>query len=307
MRFMKLQSSSKTSLGRAQNSLAKMFTLNAWVEFAWLNLGTFFIALGVYYFKFPNGFNTGGISGFSLVLDKIWPALSPSMIMFIINNILLLLGYLVFGKSFGFKTFYSSQALSGMMWCFEKIYPVTKPLTNQPFLELFFAVLLPGIGAAIIFNIDASNGGTDIIGMILKKYISLNIGTVLGITDAVIVMLGFPFYPIEVSLFSVLGLFIKSNITDSVIESLNRCKYFTIITQNPDMICDYITQELHGSATISQAKGAYTKKDKAVIFTVMRRNSAVRLQRFMQQNDPTAFMMITNTSEIIGKGYRAGH
>lgn len=294
-------------LGQVHQHFSKIFNANIWVEFAWLNLGTFFIALGVYYFKFPNGFNTGGMSGLALVLGKVYPYLSVPLIMFILNNTLLVIGYLVFGKSFGFKTFYSSQMLSVMIWIFEKVYPVTEPMTQQPFVELIFAVLLPGIGAAIIFNIEGSNGGTDIIGMILKKYTTLNIGTALGVIDALIVCSGFAIYPVETSLLSILGLLVKSTITDSVIESLNLCKYFTIITQHPDLICDFITKELRGSATIAQAKGAYTKEDKTILLTVMRRNNALKLQKFMQKNDPQAFMLITNTSEIIGKGYRGGH
>lgn len=304
---MSLKKSPTYDLGRVQQNFSKIFNLNTWVEFAWLNLGTLFIALGVYYFKFPNGFNTGGISGLSLVLGQIFPNLSVPLIMFIINNILLVIGYLVFGKKFGFKTFYSSQMLSIMIWIFEQIYPVSSPLTQQPLLELIFAVLLPGIGGAIIFNIEGSNGGTDIIGMILKKYTALNIGSALGIIDAFIVFSGFFAYPIETSLLSLLGLFIKSTITDTVIESLNLCKYFTIITHQPELICNFIIKELNGSATVSEAKGAYTKETKFVVLTVMRRNNALKLQKFMQKHDEKAFMLITNTSEIIGKGYREGH
>ncbi|HWT26587.1 MAG TPA: YitT family protein, partial [Mobilitalea sp.] len=177
--------------------------------------------------------------------------------------------------------------------------------TTQPVLELAFAVILPSIGAAILFNIGASTGGTDVIAMLLKKYSNLDIGRALLVSDFLLTMLTFPVFGIATGLFSILGLFLKSTLVDTVIENLNLNKYFTIICENPKPICDYILNTIHRSATIYDAKGAFSDKDKKIILTVMNRSQAVNLRKYIRQEDPSAFILITNTSEIIGRGFRA--
>lgn len=303
---MRLPNSNGHHVGQVKQSIVRIFKLNAIVEFLWLNIGTFLIAAGIYFFKFPNHFNTGGVSGVAIVFQQVFPNYSASLFLFIINTLLLILGYIIFGKAFGFKTLYSSVMLSVFIYLLEIFLPLNKnsTLTGEPVLELIFGVLLPGVGAAIIFNIDASNGGSDIIGMILKKYTNLNIGTALGIVDIIFVAMSFPVSGVKINLLNVLGLFIKATVTDMVIESLNLHKYFTIITTQPEKICNFITFNLKKSATVTKAQGAYSKEERSLILTVLRRGQAIKLQKFMHDNDPEAFMLITNTSEIIGKGFR---
>ena len=157
-------------------------------DFLLLTGGTILVAIGLYYFKMPNHFSTGGVSGISIILGALIPGLSTGTINFIINMLLLLLGFLVFGKGFGAKTAYSSILMSGIVWVLERVQPMNAPFTDEPLLELFFAVGLPAVGSAILFNINASTGGTDIIAMIVKKYSSIDIGKALFISDCVIVI-----------------------------------------------------------------------------------------------------------------------
>lgn len=297
------QENLRCDLRHPRSLVTWLFSKNVQIQFLWLNLGTFLIAVGIYFFKYPNNFNTGGISGLSVVMGKIMPSISPAQSMFILNLILLLVGYLVLGKGFGFMTTYSTIAMSGMIWLFEKIYPLKKPMSNQPILELFFAILLSGLGAAILFNIHASNGGTDIIGMILKKYTNINIGTALGLTDLGITLLNFYAFGATSGLFSLFGLVVKATLTDHVIESLNLHKYYTIITAKSDEVVSFITATLHRSATLSHAEGAFTGQPKVIIMTVLKRSQGILLQQFIHEVDPHAFLFITNTSEIIGKGF----
>ena len=157
-------------------------------EWLLLLLGTTLTAAGVYFFKFPNNFSTGGVSGLSLILGRIFPnpVLTPSVFMLIINIALLALGFAVLGRSFAFSTVYCSMLLSLSMNAMERFWPLAGPLTDQPFLELCFAVLLPAFVSASLVPLDASSGGTDIIAMIVRKYTSLNIGAALIAADALI-------------------------------------------------------------------------------------------------------------------------
>lgn len=272
----------------------------------WLNIGTFLIAMGVHFFKFPNNFNIGGVTGLAVVLGYWYPNISASLFMFILNTILLIIGYMCFGRSFGFKTTYSSLILSVMVAVMEKIAPMHHPLTEQPLMELIFAVILPGMGAAIIFNIRASNGGTDILGMLMKKYTSLNIGTALALADLTIASLNFIAFGPTSGLYSLLGLLCRATITDHVIESLNLHKHYTIITSNEKAVVDYITHNLNRSATKIKAEGAFSGQPKVMLITVLKRSQGVMLQHFLNEHDPEAFVYVTNTSKIIGKGFAVG-
>ena len=273
-------------------------------NFLLITLGTVLTAVGIYFFKFPNNFSTGGVSGISILLGKLVPFLSPAVSMWVINLILLLIGFLFFGRGFGLMTAYCSMLYSFLTWLFEVIYPMTAPFTDQPFLELCFAMMLPAVGSAILFNCNASTGGTDIVAMILKKYTSLDIGKALLVSDALIAFSACFVFDIRTGLFSLLGLIIKAFVVDSVIESINLCKYFSIVTSCPDAICDYIIREMNRSSTVIDAIGAYSHEDRKVILVACRRSEAVRLRQYIKTVDPKAFMFITNKSEIIGKGFR---
>lgn len=274
-------------------------------EYALITVGVLMVVCGVYFFKFPNNFSTGGVTGIAIILNPFFGRnVSSGMIVLVINVILLIVGYLALGRSFGNRTVYGSLLLSLSLRVLEILVPLNKPLTNQPLLELAFAVILPSVGAALLFNIGASTGGTDIIAMLLKKYTSLDIGRSLLITDFLLTVAVFPVFGITTGLLSILGLFLKSTLVDDVIENLNLNKYFTIICVDPKPICDYILNTLHRSATVFDAKGAFTENEKKIVLAVMNRSQAVQLRKHIRQVDPDAFLLITNTSEIIGRGFR---
>ena len=260
-------------------------------------------AVGNHFFRFPNNFTFGGVTGVAVVLQYYLP-LSTATINFIISNALLVVGFLVLGKGFGLKTAYVSFLLSFFLSALEKLCPLSAPLTDQPILELCYGIALPGLAAAILFYIGASSGGTDIVAMILRKYTSVNIGRALLITDFLIVLSAFFTFGIQVGLYSVLGLMVKSFVVDNVIESINLCKSFNIICENPEPICNYIMTTLNHSATVYEAKGAFSHRPKTVIITVMNRPQAAQLRKYIRSVEPTAFMIITNSSEIIGKGFQ---
>lgn len=275
-------------------------------EFLIITLGVELVVFGVYLFKFPNNFSIGGVTGIAIILSKIFgDAISTGMVVLIINLVLLAVGYIFVDKSFGVKTVYGSILMSLSLRLLELVLPLDAPLTGEPVLELAFAVGLPAAGAAILFNIGASTGGTDIIAMILKKYSNLDIGRALFYTDILLTLSAFLVFDLQTGLLSLLGLLIKSLAVDNMIESMNLHKYFTIICENPKPINDYILNNLHRSSTICDAKGAFSDKNKKIILTVMNRSQAVMLRQFIKATEPTAFILITNTSEIIGRGFRA--
>ena len=274
-------------------------------EYLLLTLSTALLSVGVYFFKFPNHFTTGGVSGISILLGEVLTFATPATMNMIINYALLLVGLIVLGKGFTLRTVYCSVLYALIIWVLEKVYPMSKPFTDQPLLELFFAILLPAIGSAIMFNMDASTGGTDVVAMIVKKYTSMNIGTALMVSDAVIALCSVFVFGIKTCLFSVLGLMMKAFLIDSVIESINLCKFFTIVTTKPHEVCEYIIKTMNHSATVVDGEGAYTGQERKLVLVACRRTEAVLLRRAVRAMDEHAFMFISNTSEIIGKGFRS--
>lgn len=273
-------------------------------NFALLTGSTLLIAIGTYFFKFTNNFTFGGITGLAVLVAKSG-FISAGDFNFIVNMLLLLLGFLILGKNFAAKTAYCSILLSVALSLLERICPMDGPLTDQPMLELAFAIALPALGSAVLFNIGSSSGGTDIIAMILKKYTSIDIGKALLATDFLIALAGCFVFGIETGLYSFLGLAVRSSMVDGFIESLNLSKYFNVVCSTPEPICHFINDELHRSATIVDAKGAFSGEQKYLVLTVLNRFQAVRLRNYIKTEAPDAFFLISNTSEIIGKGFHS--
>ncbi|MBR0130361.1 MAG: YitT family protein [Firmicutes bacterium] len=273
-------------------------------EYVLLFFAVEIMVVGIYFFKFPNHFAFGGVSGYAPVISQL-TGLSSSTFTNIANYSLLILGFFVLGKSVGIKTFISTLIMSFSLSLLERFVPLEQPLTSEPLLELIFAVACPAIGSALLFNISASSGGTDIIAMILRKYTSINIGTALLLVDATSVVLAFIVFGPGTGLFSLLGLLTKSIGIDRVIENLNMTKCFTIICDDSEPICEYIIHTLGRSATVYDARGAFTHQPKTVIMTDMAPRQAVLLRNFIKDNQKGAFVQITNSSEVIGRGFLA--
>lgn len=270
-----------------------------------INLGILCMSAGVYFFKMTNGFSTGGVSGLSIIIAKVSNyAVSAPSVMLIINIILLIAGFIFLGRGVGIKTVYCSLMFSLETWLFELIVPLSAPLTDDALLELAYAILLTGVGSSLLFSRSASSGGTDITAMILKKYTSINLGVALLANDFIIAMMSFFTYGIKIGLYSMLGLFIKAFLIDSIIESINLNKSFTIVTEKPAEVCSYILNVMHNGVTTLEATGAYTNMPKKMILTSCRRAQAAKLEKALREIDPDAFITITNSNKIIGRGFR---
>ena len=282
-----------------------IFTKDNLMFFIILNLGLIFTAVGIAIFKTPNHFAFGGTSGLSIILSTLFPKWNVGAFMWIVNAALVVLGFFFLGiRSMGW-TVYSSFALSFYVSACEAIYPLSSPLTHDVFLELCFAVILPAVGAAMVFNVGASTGGTDIVAMILLKYTSPEIGRALLVSDLGIVLIAAYLYGAQTGLYCILGMILKCTVVDSAIESLNLRKVCTIISKYPEQVEEFIINDLHRSATEQKAFGIYTKKEQKVMMTVLTRSETNRLRIHLRQIDPHAFITIVNSSEIIGKGFRS--
>lgn len=274
-------------------------------EFLLINLGLAMVAAGIHFFKAPNNFATGGVSGLAIIIHYFFPGMAVGPLMLIINIMLLILGFIAIGRNFASKTVYSSFALSGMVWFLQKVAPLNTPFTDDTMLELIMSILLPAVGSAIVFNQNASTGGTDIVAKVLNKLTSMDIGKALFLADFIITIFAGMVFGARIGMYSFLGLILKGFVIDGVIEGLNTRKQMVIISEKPESVREYIIKNLHRGATIHIASGAFTGEEKHVITTVVSRRQAIALRNYLREIDPQSFITITNASEIIGKGFRS--
>ncbi len=279
-------------------------------DWMYMNFGIVLIACATYFFLVPNHFVTGGMTGLATMLGDIFSFITTSTWLMILNVTMLIVGFIFLGKKTGIWTVYCSLSYTVLMLVFERIIPLSRPLTDESFMELCFGILIYAVGTAVIFYAGASSGGMDIMALIVQKYAKLDVGkAVLCVNTAIAIGAIFTFSHyennIERSILSMIGLFANSYIIDIVIDNFHSCKYFVVITDKTELVSEYIMNQLHHGVTITDAIGAYTQSPKGMIHTVCRRYEAIKLRAAIKQIDENAFIVVTTSSEIIGKGFRS--
>ncbi|HWR60415.1 MAG TPA: YitT family protein [Clostridia bacterium] len=274
-------------------------------EFIFINFGLLLVAAGIYLFLVPNNLAAGGVSGLSMVINHFVPRLPVGLLMLMMNIVLFIAGIIFIGRGFGFRTIYSSLALSGMIMGFEKLLPLEAPLTGDLFLELIFGILISGAGMGIVFLNNASTGGTDIIAKILNRYFNINIGKGVLMADFFITLAAAFAFGIRTGLYALLGVIINGFVIDSVIEGIETNKQVTIITAKMKEINDFIINTLGRGATIYTARGAYTNEQKDIIIVVLDRKEFIRLRNFIKAIDDKAFITVNKVHETLGEGFKS--
>ena len=271
----------------------------------YMNVGIVMIACATYFFLVPNHFVTGGVTGLSTILGFMTP-ISTSTWLMCLNICMLVIGFIFLGKQTGIWTVYCSLSYSSLMLLLEQIIPVENPLTDEPFLELCVGITLYAIGTATIFYAGASSGGMDIMALIIQKFAKIDVGrAVLFVNMFIAGGSILVFRNVETGILSLVGLFANSFIIDIVIDNFDSCKYFIVITDKPELVSEYIMNTLHHGVTVSEAVGAYTQTKKGMVHTVCRRYEAIKLRSAIKSIDENAFIVVTTSSEIIGKGFRS--
>ena len=272
-------------------------------EYFFINLGLLLVAIGIYFFLYPNNLAVGGVSGLSIVIHSLLPAIPVGVLMLAMNLILFIIGFILLGAGFGLKTVYASVVLSGLVWLMENIFPLAEPLSDDILIQLIYGVAIMAVGHALVFYQEASTGGTDIVAKIINKYYKVDIGKSLLMTDFFIVIAATAVFGIQLGMYALLGIFANGLVIDYVIQGFNMSKQVSIISNNSQPIKDYIMHQLGRGATIYEAKGAFTGKKKEVITTVLSRREFISLRNYIKSIDAGAFITVSNTHETIGEGF----
>lgn len=264
-----------------------------------LSLGAFLLAIGLVLFLEPNTIAPGGVTGFAIVFKKIVDI--PIYITNLAINIpLFIIGVIILGKNFGWKTLYCTALLS----LFLKVIPV-RLVTPDLLLASIFGGLVCGVGLGIVFKFGGTTGGTDLAGSILNKFFpSLSIATFMMAIDILVVAFaGIVDKKVETSLYSIISLFVSVKVIDLILEGIGYLKGFLIITDKPEEISEKIMEELERGVTLFRGKGMYTKKEKDVLLCVVNRSQFTKTKEIVHYVDKQAFMMVTEISEVLGEGF----
>jgi uncharacterized membrane-anchored protein YitT (DUF2179 family) len=221
------------------------------------------------------------------------------------NVVLFGLGFMFLGFSFGLKTIYSSFMLSFMVWLFGEVAPMAEPLSEDKLIQLMVGVLIAALGLVIVMKEGASTGGMDLIGMIFNKYFSIDIGKAVLFSDMIIVLLSIVAFGVENGLYALFGIVLRGVVIDYLIQQFSLTKEVVIISYKCDLIKNFIIENLGRSATVHEAKGAFSNEQKEVITIVLKRSEFHSLKKYINEIDKRAFISVHNMSEVVGNGFKS--
>jgi uncharacterized membrane-anchored protein YitT (DUF2179 family) len=273
-------------------------------EYALITLGFILVALSLELFLVPNKIAAGGVSGIAIIINSIFPAIDVGLLMLGMNVILFIVAFIVIGNKFGGKSIYTSIGLSGTIWIMDKFQLYNKVLTKDLFLASIFGTLISGIGMAMVFNQNASTGGTDILAKILHKFFHIDIGKSLLSVDFIVTLFAGIAFGADIGMYALLCVIMNGFIIDNVIEGLNTVKEIMILSNKTDEISKYIIDELKRGCTIFNGKGGYSSKDSFIIYTVLNRKQFIKLKKFIKEVDSRAFITVSEAHEVLGEGFK---
>ena len=266
-------------------------------ETAILTVAVAIIAAAVYFFLVPSHTSVSSISGLGIVLSNFVP-LQLSAITMILNVVLLIIGFFTCGREFGVKTVYTSVMLPLFLGLFEIIFPDFGSMTDSQELDVLCYVLVVSVGLSILFNRNASSGGLDIVAKIMNKYLHMELGKAMSLSGMCVALSAALVYDKKTVVLSILGTYFNGIVLDHFIFDNNIKRRVCIITKKEDELRQFIIHDLHSGATIYEAIGAYNMEKRREIITIVDKGEYQKLMKFINQEDPKAFITVYNVSNM---------
>ena len=262
-----------------------------------LTVAVAIIAAAVYFFLVPSHTSVSSISGLGIVLSNFVP-LQLSAITMILNVVLLIIGFFTCGREFGVKTVYTSVMLPLFLGLFEIIFPNFGSMTDSQELDVLCYVLVVSVGLSILFNRNASSGGLDIVAKIMNKYLHMELGKAMSLSGMCVALSAALVYDKKTVVLSILGMYFNGIVLDHFIFDHNIKRRVCIITKKEEELRQFIIHDLHSGATIYEAIGAYNMEKRREIITIVDKGEYQKLMKFINQEDPKAFITVYNVSNM---------
>lgn len=298
-----------------QKAISTLKTIKFWKELVIMTLGMLVATAAVYYFLVPSKLIIGTISGLSIVLHNIFMGIGLNiqlpLIVMVINIILLILAYLLIDHEFGVKTVYTALIMGPLLDFWDKVFPwqniaVENHITGapsvmgDPWLDLCCFVLLLSASQAILFRINASTGGLDILAKIVNKYLHLDIGACVSVAGACICCTAFAINPFRMVVIGLIGTWINGLVVDYFTASLNNRKRVCIVSKDYEKLRQYIIKDLDRGCTLYEVIGGYTNQRSIELESLLTKDEFSKLMEFIKDNDIHAFATAGNVSEVYG-------
>lgn len=263
-----------------------------------MTVATLIIAAAVFFFLIPSHAAVSSVSGLAIVLSNFVP-LSVSAITMVLNVVLLIAGFLLCGHEFGFKTVYTSILLPVFIGLFELAFPENTSISGDALLDVVCYIFTVSIGLSILFNMNASSGGLDIVAKILNRYLHMDLGRAMSMSGMLVALSSAFVYDKKTVVLSVLGTYLNGMVLDHFIFGQNMKRRVCIISKDKEEeIRHWIVHTLKSGATIYQAKGAYEGTVRDEIITIVDKNEYQKLMQYISREDPTAFITVYNVSDM---------
>ena len=262
-----------------------------------LTVAVAIIAAAVYFFLLPSHTSVSSISGLGIVLSNFVP-LQLSAITMILNVVLLIIGFFTCGREFGVKTVYTSVMLPLFLGLFEIIFPNFGSMTDSQELDVLCYILVVSVGLSILFNRNASSGGLDIVAKIMNKYLHMELGKAMSLSGMCVALSAALVYDKKTVVLSILGTYFNGIVLDHFIFDNNIKRRVCIITKKEEELRQFIIHDLHSGATIYEAIGAYNMEKRREIITIVDKGEYQKLMKFINQEDPKAFITVYNVSNM---------
>ena len=262
-----------------------------------LTVAVAIIAAAVYFFLVPSHTSVSSISGLGIVLSN-FVTLQLSAITMILNVVLLIIGFFTCGREFGVKTVYTSVMLPLFLGLFEIIFPNFGSMTDSQELDVLCYILVVSVGLSILFNRNASSGGLDIVAKIMNKYLHMELGKAMSLSGMCVALSAALVYDKKTVVLSILGTYFNGIVLDHFIFDNNIKRRVCIITKKEEELRQFIIHDLHSGATIYEAIGAYNMEKRREIITIVDKGEYQKLMKFINQEDPKAFITVYNVSNM---------
>jgi Uncharacterized conserved protein len=268
------------------------------IQYLQLIIGCVITAVGFNLFLKPNQIASGGMTGISLIVKELFN-IEPAITQWGGNISLFLVGLFLLGKKYTLRTAFGSLILPLFIFFTRNLHPVT----FNPLLGAIYGGLLAGVGLGLVFKSDASTGGTSIIASIINKYAGISLGNSQGIIDAFVIISAAFAFDGEKALYAIISLFITTKAIDLVQLGFSGSKVAFIVSKESELIKEYILKNLDRGITKLSGFGGYTEEERTILMVVMDKSEVNRFKDLVKNIDPSAFIIISDTHEVLGQGF----
>jgi uncharacterized membrane-anchored protein YitT (DUF2179 family) len=269
------------------------------MDYLLIIMGSITVALTFRLFLFPNEIASGGVSGISTIFGHVF-GIEPAITQWVFNIPLFIAGVALLGRQFGVKTLVGTLFLPFVVYLSRDM----EPLTQDPFLAALFGGVGVGIGLGLVFRGKASTGGTDLAAQIMHKYLGITLGVSVLLIDGLVVLSSVIAFNIELALYALISLYVTGKTIDLVQVGLSYAKVALIISNEPEKLRHALLNDLDRGVTKLSGTGGYTEDERPVLMCVVNQTEVTKLKEIVRLNDPLAFVIVTDTNEVLGEGFK---